>query len=105
MKKFNKKSERAEQQYAPRLVGEILHNYFENSNEPMAVAYRERLHPNTELCVDIKLLTQKRGPMEDGEEIIGVIKRDSEMHFTFTEVQPKQFTEYSQLKSNNYEKD
>lgn len=77
----------------------------ETRKETLAVAYREQLHPNTELCVDLKLLTQKRGPMEDGEEIIGVIKRDSEMHFTFTEVQLKQFTEYSQLKRNNYEKD
>ena len=26
-----------------RLVGEILHNYLENSNEPLPVAYRQHI--------------------------------------------------------------
>ena len=29
-----------EEQYGPRLIGEILHDYLEKSNEPLAVAYR-----------------------------------------------------------------
>ena len=40
----NKKSTRvgSEAQYGPRLAGEILHDYLNNSNEPMAVAFREQ---------------------------------------------------------------
>ena len=31
-------------QYGPRPVGEILHDYLENSNEPLAVAYCKHLN-------------------------------------------------------------
>ncbi len=35
-----------EEQYGPRLIGEILHDYFEESNEPLAVAYRTHHYKN-----------------------------------------------------------
>jgi len=37
-----------EEQYGPRLIGEILHDYFENSNEPLAIAYRTHHNKNLE---------------------------------------------------------
>lgn len=106
MKKFNKNRDGAEAQYAPRLVGEILHDYLENSNEPFAVAFREQhheafgnadaeddggdqlfknIHPNTELGVDLKLFTRTLGRMNIGEVRPGAITRDGEDHFTFFE--------------------
>ena len=42
-------------------------------------------YPNTELGVDLKLVTQKQGPMELGEYLDGMITRDGEDHFTFVE--------------------
>ena len=79
----------SEVQYDPRLVGEILNDYLNKSNSPLAVAYRERLfkdlHPNTELCVDLKLYTREPGRMPVGAYINGTIEHDSEEHYTFTE--------------------
>jgi len=43
MKKNNNTRAGSEKQYGPRLAGEILHDYLENGNEPLAVAYRQ--HP------------------------------------------------------------
>ena len=43
------------------------------------------LYPNTELDVDLKLVTQKQGRMELGEYLDGMITRDGEDHFTFVE--------------------
>lgn len=43
------------------------------------------LYPNTELDVDLKLVTQKQGRMELGEYLNGMITRDGEDHFTFVE--------------------
>lgn len=43
------------------------------------------LYPNTELGVDLKLVTQEQGPMELGEYLDGMITRDGEDHFTFVE--------------------
>ena len=98
----NKKRIRVESeaQYGPRLAGEILHDYLENSNEPLARAYRERvaneedgkaerlfvdIFPDTHLCVDLKLLTRKPGRMPMGEYLSGVLARDGEEHFCFIE--------------------
>ena len=89
----------SEAQYGPRLVGEILHNYLENSNEPLAVAYREHkaetedetgqlfknLFPDTHLGVDVKLITREPGRMPVGAYLDGIIIRDAESHFIFTE--------------------
>ena len=86
-------------QHEPRLAGEILHHYFENSNEPLAVAYRQRkakkdgelnqlfkgIYPDTHLCVDLKLLTRRPGHVAVGTCLSGVLKRDGERHFTLLE--------------------
>lgn len=42
-------------------------------------------YPNTELDVDLKLVTQEQGRMELGEYLDGMITRDGEDHFTFVE--------------------
>ena len=89
----------SEKQYGPRLVGEILHDYLENSNEPFARAFREHtaeaereadqlfvdIHPNTELCIDLKLMTRQPGRMPVGEYLPGMLTRDGEDHFLFIE--------------------
>lgn len=95
----NKKRTRvgSEVQYGPRLVGEILYDYLENSNEPLAVAYRERtteaevetgqlfkdFYPDTHLDVDLKLITREQGRMPVGGFLDGAITRDGENHFCF----------------------
>lgn len=98
---INKKRTRAgsEKQYGPRLVGVILQDHWENSNEPFARAFREHtaeaereadqlfvdIHPNTESCVDIKLMTRQPGRMPLGEYLPGMLTRDGEDHFLFIE--------------------
>ena len=86
-------------QHEPRLAGEILHDYLENGNDAFAVAYRQRkakagvasdqlfknVYPDTHLCVDLKLLTRKRGHAPVGTCLSGVLKRDAERHFCFLE--------------------
>lgn len=52
----------------PRILADVLHEY---------------LYPNTEVSVDLKLLTRRPGRMKDGEMLPGAILRDSEDHFTF----------------------
>ena len=83
----NKKNrEGSEAQYGPRTVGEILHDFLENSNEPLAVAFRHRkAYANTELCVDLKLLKQKPGRLRVGKCLEGILTRDGREHFTFIE--------------------
>lgn len=77
----------SEEQYGPRKLGEILQDYLKNSNDPLVVAYRNRLfkdiHPHTELGVDLKLLTREPGRMPVGTMIDGAIVHDDEVHFTF----------------------
>ena len=69
----------SEAQYGPRPAGEILHENMENS---MA------LYPDTHLCVNVKLLTRKRGRMPVGRYLIGIITHDEAEHFTFIEKLP-----------------
>lgn len=94
----------SEAQYVPRTVGEILHDYLENSNEPLARAYRERPEEaeeqgwsrNTDLAVDLKTILHSDHSMKTGREYLGVLRRDSDAeiedfrcrdaHYTFTEV-------------------
>ena len=98
--KHNKRTRAgSEKQYGPRLVGVILHDYLENSDEPFARAFREHIaeaereadqllvdiHPNTESCVDIKLMTRQPGRMPLGEYLPGMLTRDGEDHFLFIE--------------------
>ncbi len=89
MKQTKKNRVGSEEQYGPRPVGEILHNYLKDSNSPLAVAYRDRLHPNTELCVDLKLLTRKPGRLPVGKSLGGALAHNGEQEFTFVEGQPK----------------
>lgn len=101
MKKKDISRVRSEAQYDPRIVGEILHDYLENSNEPFARAYREQtaaaeeegesyrvfenVYPNTELGVDLKLMTRQPGRMPVNGCLPGVLARDREDHFCFIE--------------------
>ncbi len=90
----------SEEQYGPRLVGEILHGYLENSNEPLAVAYREHTadvetkgwHPDTHLCVNLKTILRGDRYAKAGKSYTGVLRRDVtceefnyDEHFTFVE--------------------
>lgn len=72
-------------------MNDIINDLF-NGQTPFARARRHRsgrawtgLYPNTELDVDLKLVTQKQGRMELGEYLDGMITRDGEDHFTFVE--------------------
>ena len=47
----------------------------------------EDIHPHTELCVDLKLLTRETGRLNIGATLGGIITRDGEEHFTFRETQ------------------
>ena len=99
MKKKNNSRAGSEKQYGPRLVGVILQDHWENSNEPFARAFREHtaeaereadqlfvdIHPNTELCIDLKLMTRQPGRMPVGEYLPGMLTRDGEDHFLFIE--------------------
>lgn len=49
----------------------------------LADVLKEYLFPNTEVAVDLKLLTRRPGRMKDGEMLPGAILRDSEEHYTF----------------------
>lgn len=104
----NKKRTRvgSEVQYDPRTAGEILHDYLENSNEPLARAYREHTseadlqgwHPNTDLGCDVKTILRSDRTMKTGKEYLGVMRRDSDAvvedylfrntHYTFVETLP-----------------
>ena len=97
----------ARKKNSPRLLGEILHNYLENSNEPLAVAYREHSteakgqvwNRNTELAVDLKTILRSDRSMKTGKEYQGVLRRDQDAsiedfrcrdaHFTFVETLPQ----------------
>ena len=91
---INKRNNRvgSEVQYGPRKLGEILQDYLKNGNEPLAVAFRNRLfkdiHPHTELGVDLKMMTREPGRMPVGEMIDGAITHDGEDHYTFIQNDP-----------------
>ena len=93
MKNIKRTRVGSEAQYDPRTVGEILHNYLENSKEPLAVAYRDRLFkdffPDTHLDVDLKLMTREPGRMPVGAFLDGAITHDDEDHFTFIQNDPE----------------
>ena len=55
-------------------------------------------YPNTELGIDLKLLTRKPGRLTDGEYLDGVITHDGEDHFTFVQ------NDSEKKKEKNYEK-
>lgn len=64
--------EGSEEQYDPRTTGEILNNFY----------------PNTELGINLKLITREPGRMPEGKCLEGTITRDSEDHYTFLETLP-----------------
>lgn len=70
----------------PKVIGEVMKEYFAG-NSPLAAAYRKRLHPNTELDVNLKLLTRKPGRLPVGKILGGSLAHDDEQHYTFTEGQ------------------
>lgn len=88
MTKNNKNRAGSEVQYGPRPAGEVLHDFSKNSNDPQAAAYPGRFYPNTELAVDLKLLTHQPGRMPEGAYFNGVLRRDGEQHFTFIQTLP-----------------
>lgn len=45
-------------------------------------------HPNTELGINLKLITREPGRMPEGKCLEGTITRDSEEHYTFREILP-----------------
>ena len=73
----------------PRLLKEILAKYFV-SDKPLAVAaldgLLDGLCPNTELCVDLKLLTRHPGRLPKDKMIGGGIMRDGDDHYVFVEI-------------------
>lgn len=105
MTKKIKRTREGSAQHAPRIVGEILHDYLENSNEPLAVAYREHTtesekqgwHTNTDLGCDVKTLLRSDVRMKVGKEYQGVLRLDSDAivdeflcrdpHYTFIETE------------------
>lgn len=82
---FNR--EGSEVQYGPRMAGEILHGIPESGNEQLAIARRERilkdLFSNTEIGIDMKLITREPGRVSVGTCLDGAITRDGEYHYTF----------------------
>ena len=82
----------------PKVIGEVLIKCFQ-SNEPFARAFREHtaeaereadqlfvdIHPNTELCIDLKLITRQPGRMPVGEYLPGMLTHDGEDHYLFVE--------------------
>ena len=107
MEKNKKRTREGSAQHAPRIVGEILHDYLENSNEPLAVAYREHTtesekqgwYPNTDLGCDVKTILRSDVRMVVGKEYPGILRLDSEgivdeflyrdPHYTFVETVPQ----------------
>jgi len=106
MKKKNFSTAGSDAQHGPRIAGEILHDYLENSNEPLAVAYREHSagtegqewHRNTDLAVDLKTILHSDTCVKTGRDYQGVLRLDHEAdidefrcrdpHYTFIETVP-----------------
>lgn len=90
----------------PKVIAEVLNEYFQ-SNEPLAVAFRnwkaksevamaaekegetdllfKDIFPNTELSVNLKLFTRKPGRLPVGAYFDGTITRKSEDDFIFVQ--------------------
>lgn len=107
MKKNNYSRAGSEAKYGPRLAGALLHNYLENSDDDLAVAFREHsaaasadayddageedsslfsdFFPDTHLDVDLKVISRKPGRMHVGANINCMLTRDDEDHYTAVE--------------------
>lgn len=70
----------------PRPVCDIITELFA-SNSPLARGYRQHqsVYPNTEPCIDLKLLTREPGRIPIGNYLDGAITRDADDHFLFIE--------------------
>ena len=90
----------------PKVIGEVLNDYL-RSNEPLAVAFRNRkakseaakateagvetdqlfrdFYPNTELGIDLKLITREPGRMTVGNSINCMLTHDGDYHYTAVE--------------------
>ena len=77
----------------PRPIGDIIKEMLQ-SDSPLARAYRSRqlfkdLHPQTELGVDLKLLTCRPGRMAVGTSLEGTVVHDDDDHYTVIENAPE----------------
>ena len=73
--------------HEPKTIGEIWNDMLQ-SDSPFAVAYRQHhasVYPNTEPCVDLKLLTRQSGRIAIGDYLDGTITRDADDHYLFIE--------------------
>ncbi len=61
----------------------------EEEAEASSEALFKGFYPNTELGVDLKLITRERGRMRVGAYLNGIITRDDEDHYCFTQTQPQ----------------
>ena len=70
----------------PKPVGEIIDDMLQ-SNSLFARGYRQHqsVYPNTEPCIDLKLLTREPGRIPIGNYLDGAITRDADDHFLFIE--------------------
>lgn len=70
----------------PKAVGEIIDDMLQ-SNSLFARGYRQHqsVYPNTEPCIDLKLLTREPGRIPIGNYLDGAITRDADDHFLFIE--------------------
>lgn len=64
----------------PRVAEKMLEKCLKSNKSRFAGFF-----PTTELCVDLKLMTCKPGPMDEGDLLGGVITRDGVEHYTFFE--------------------
>ena len=75
--------------HEPKVMSVVMEEFFQ-SNEPLAAAFRHRkAYPNTELGIDLKLLTREPGRMHVGANLNGNLTRDGKEHFTFREAAPE----------------
>lgn len=87
MNKAFKKGSATSHEHEPKLIGDIINDMLQ-SDSSFAVAYRQHkseVYPNTEPCIDLKLLTRQPGRIPIGEYRGGVITRDADDHFLFVE--------------------
>ena len=64
----------------PMVMRDLMEEYFLSKE---CEGLFKVIHPHTELCIDLKLLTLAPGRIKVGDFIGGVITRDSEDHYTF----------------------
>lgn len=73
--------------HEPKVIGEVLNDMLQ-SDSPFAVAYRQHhatVYPNTEPCIDLKLLTRQPGRILIGDYLDGALTRDGDDHYLFIE--------------------